>query len=191
MARAWSELAEAMENDPKYNVGRIDCISSKTTCGQFDVNAFPAIKLFKNGEAINDYHGSRDTLSMMDFMKSETEQVGSSKSIELTADEFESKTSKGSWFVKFYAPWCGHCKNLAPIWEELAADMESDPVHHVAHVDCTKYPSTCKDAGVSGYPTMKLIKDGEAIEYPGQRTKESLRAFMEGGGSDSYYDGEL
>ncbi|MCP4273574.1 MAG: hypothetical protein GY781_16725, partial [Gammaproteobacteria bacterium] len=85
----------------------------------------------------------------------------------------------------------GHCKRLAPTWEELAADLASDPVHHVAHVDCTQYKETCAKFDVKGYPTIILIKDGEAIEYSGKRTKESLRTFLEGGGSDSYYDGEL
>ncbi|MCP3665503.1 MAG: hypothetical protein GY696_23905, partial [Gammaproteobacteria bacterium] len=58
--------------------------------------------------------------------------------VELTDANFESKTSTGAWFVKFYAPWCGHCKKLAPTWEELAASLVSDPDNHVAHIDCTE-----------------------------------------------------
>jgi thiol-disulfide isomerase/thioredoxin len=38
-------------------------------------------------------------------------------------------------FVKYYAPWCGHCKTLAPIWEELGADVPADLV--IAHMDST------------------------------------------------------
>ena len=43
-----------------------------------------------------------------------------SKVVRLDKDNFEEKTKNGVAFVKFYAPWCGHCKKLEPIWAELA-----------------------------------------------------------------------
>ena len=45
------------------------------------------------------------------------------------------KTDKG-WFVKFYAPWCGHCKQLAPIWDELSE--KHSKTFNVAKIDCTE-----------------------------------------------------
>ena len=73
--------------------------------------------------------------------------------------------------VEFYAPWCGHCKTLAPIWDELAekkANEEgSDLV--VAKIDATanELPHT----KVRSFPTIKLYKKGEneAAEYNGER----------------------
>jgi len=44
--------------------------------------------------------------------------------IVLDGTNFHTRTSEGDWLLEFYAPWCGHCKNLAPIWEELATKVK-------------------------------------------------------------------
>jgi thioredoxin-like negative regulator of GroEL len=54
--------------------------------------------------------------------------------VDLTAATFD-QAKTGDWLVKFYAPWCGHCKNLAPTWEELAT--KSKGKFNVAKIDCT------------------------------------------------------
>jgi thiol-disulfide isomerase/thioredoxin len=58
------------------------------------------------------------------------------------------------WFIKFYAPWCSHCKKLAPVWTEFHQDYK-DKVN-VAKVDCTDEASKplCKKYEIQGYPTL-------------------------------------
>jgi protein disulfide-isomerase-like protein len=75
--------------------------------------------------------------------------------ISLTESDFQTKTASGLWFVKFFAPWCGHCKALAPTWEDLAKKTKNV---NIAHVDCTTQQELCKAFKVMGYPTLKLFR---------------------------------
>jgi len=78
--------------------------------------------------------------------------------------------------VKFYAPWCGHCKRLAPEYEKAATVLKkADPPVALIKVDCTTESSTCSKFGVSGYPTLKIFKDGELSKaYDGPREKDGI-----------------
>jgi len=81
-------------------------------------------------------------------------------------------------FIEFYAPWCGHCKSLAPVFIKTAAALkESNANVILAKVDCTQQKQICAD--VQGYPTIKLFsKSGKTVDYDGERTQEALVAFL-------------
>ncbi len=108
--------------------------------------------------------------------------------IELTDSTFEHDTqastgaTTGDWFVKFYAPWCGHCKRLAPVWDELA--LKLDKKVNVAKVDCTKDTVTCKRFDLRGYPTLILLRGGRMYTYKGGRDAASLVSYAVGGYED-------
>ena len=82
------------------------------------------------------------------------------------ADSFQKWTTGGKWlFLEAYAPWCGHCKNLAPVWEDLGKAFagESDKLV-IAKVDATANDLP-KSLGVQGFPTLMLFKgDGSPPE---------------------------
>jgi protein disulfide-isomerase A6 len=84
--------------------------------------------------------------------------------------------------VAITAPWCGHCKTLAPIYEQVAADFASDGEVLIAKIDAEaeNAKSTAKDLGVTGYPTLKFFPKGskEPEEYSGARTEEALVEFV-------------
>lgn len=81
------------------------------------------------------------------------------------------------WFVEFYAPWCGHCKNLAPEWATLATELKGEI--KVAKVDSTVHSQISQKMGVSGYPTIKFFPAGKksiesAISYEGGRNADTM-----------------
>jgi len=63
------------------------------------------------------------------------------------------------WFIKFYAPWCGHCKTLAPTWAAFAKKHEDLNDLNVGKIDCTEETNRpiCSDYEIKGYPSLLLI----------------------------------
>lgn len=98
----------------------------------------------------------------------------------LTKFNFENNVRKGTWFVKFYAPWCTHCQRLAPIWEQLADKAVADewPVK-IADVDCTTSKDVCEKLNVKAFPTLMLIGDGELKgKYQGEPSVDAFGTWL-------------
>ncbi|XP_007424915.1 protein disulfide-isomerase TMX3 [Python bivittatus] len=93
-------------------------------------------------------------------------------------ESFKENRKDDIWLVDFYAPWCGHCKKLEPVWNEVGKEMGSigSPVK-VGKMDATSYSSIASEFGVRGYPTIKLLKGDLAYNYRGPRTKDDIIEF--------------
>jgi len=85
--------------------------------------------------------------------------------------------------VEFYAPWCGHCKQLAPIYDKLGEKFKDDSSIVIAKMDSTV--NELEHTKINSFPTIKLFKKGDntVIEYSGERTLDGLSKFLETGGS--------
>ena len=75
----------------------------------------------------------------------------------LDSDNFDRMTKEGVWFIKFYAPWCGHCKRMAPVWEQLAKKLEGSGVN-VAKVDADGETEIGEKFQIAHYPTFKVLE---------------------------------
>jgi len=96
-------------------------------------------------------------------------------------DVVEDKT-KGV-FVEFYAPWCGHCKQLAPIWDKLGEKYKDSEEVVIAKMDSTA--NEVEDVKIQSFPTIKWWnKDNEMVDYQGGRTLDDFVKFIESGGKD-------
>ncbi|KAJ3611515.1 hypothetical protein NHX12_021530 [Muraenolepis orangiensis] len=91
---------------------------------------------------------------------------------------FKDTRENDVWLVEFYAPWCGYCKKLEPVWYEVGAELKSSgsPVR-VGKMDATAFSGMSSEFGVRGYPTIKLLKGELAYNYKGPRTKDDIIEF--------------
>ena len=94
----------------------------------------------------------------------------------LTQSNFATFVEENEYvFVKFYAPWCGHCKAMAPAYSSLAKRMkEEEGGIPIAKVDATVETELAEKFGVKGFPTLKMFVNGEPIDYQGAREEEAI-----------------
>ncbi|KAI4825390.1 hypothetical protein KUCAC02_021073 [Chaenocephalus aceratus] len=130
--------------------------------------------------------------------------IGASDVHDYTDDDFESKIGlHGLALVEFFCPMmklehglvymcksfpcltdpfplsfrCGHCKRLAPEYEVAATRLKGNVA--LVKVDCTTSSNVCSKYGVSGYPTLKIFRDGEETgPYDGPRTADGIVSFL-------------
>jgi len=98
----------------------------------------------------------------------------------LDSDSFAEGITGPITLVKFYAPWCGHCKKIAPEYE-TASDILVEEDIALAEVDCTADESKdiCSKYGVRGYPTLKVFRpESEPIDYEGGRDSDGIVKYM-------------
>ncbi|XP_038069429.1 protein disulfide-isomerase TMX3-like [Patiria miniata] len=93
-------------------------------------------------------------------------------------DRFLQAKDQGHWLVEFYAPWCGHCQKLAPVWGDVGSKMSrSNPHIKVAKLDGTRYSSVMDKFEVRGFPTIKYISGEKVYTHRGGRTTQDIMDF--------------
>ncbi|GAB6021573.1 hypothetical protein CHUAL_004167 [Chamberlinius hualienensis] len=192
LAPTWEQLAEKYNSDDEKHIkiAKVDCTIETSLCSEHDVTGYPTLKFFKpNQSPAVRYRGNRDLDALETFIREQMEKVEEKPEppkievthslVELTDENFKSFVSEGDHFIKFYAPWCGHCQKLAPTWDALADSLKFDPTVRISKIDCTVYRPICQEFEVKGYPTLLWIKNGKTVErYQGGRTHEDLKDFV-------------
>nr|CAI5848384.1 unnamed protein product [Callosobruchus analis] len=180
-------------------VGAINVDTYKDLGSRYDVHGFPTIKIFgANKSKPEDYSGRRTAKEIAEAgLKAARLKVknaldgghssGGSSDVSITADDkdvieltdsnFKRLVidSDDMWLVEFYAPWCGHCKNLAPHWAKAATELKGKV--KLGALDATVHQVMSQKYGIQGFPTIKLFAPNskDAPEnYDGGRTASDI-----------------
>jgi thiol-disulfide isomerase/thioredoxin len=98
----------------------------------------------------------------------------------------QSEGNQTAELLFFYANWCPHCKTAKPIWDDLKTEYENKTINGYkiifTEIDCseetTEVDKMMNQYNVEGYPTIKLLKDGQVIEYDAKPSKATLEQFL-------------
>ena len=183
---------------------KVDADANKETAKMFDITGFPTLKWFEKGSDakkaqadydFKDYDGERSAEALIDFVNGKTGlsrklKVAPSFVHALTPETFDTIVSNDAAFklLEFYAPWCGHCKSLAPTYEQLGGVFAGEKNVVIAKIDADKHRSLGERFGVEGFPTIKFLAPGAlasgskpetaAEPYNGPRDLAGLVAFV-------------
>ena len=134
-----------------------------------------------------EYNGPRDSAGIVEYLNTKTgNSVRVVKAAEavIAVDErdFDSVVldSSKDVLVEFYAPWCGHCKRLAPDYEKVAQAFVSEAGVSIVKIDCDAHKAKCSQFDVSGYPTLKWFpKDNKkGLPYEAGRSVKDFVEFV-------------
>ncbi|KAK1418165.1 hypothetical protein QVD17_27304 [Tagetes erecta] len=192
----WEKVATVLKG--VASVAAIDADADKSIAQEYGIQGFPTIKVFVPGKPPVDYQGAREAKPIAEFafkqvkallkdrLSGKTTTTGRSSeksepsaSVELNSHNFDELVvkSKDLWIVEFYAPWCGHCKKLAPEWKKAAKNLQGKV--KLGHVNCDDEKSLMSRYKVQGFPTILVFgadKDSP-ISYEGARTASAIESF--------------
>ncbi|VVD02520.1 protein disulfide-isomerase A6 homolog [Leptidea sinapis] len=188
----YKKAAKALKGIAK--VGAVDADQYKELSQKYGVSGFPTIKIF-TGSKHSPFQGQRTAESFIDAALKAAkdkayESLGKKSSgssdksdvITLTDSNFKEMVleSEDLWLVEFYAPWCGHCKNLEPHWAKAATELKGKV--KVGALDATVHQGIASRYQVQGYPTIKLFNSGKKTsdsveDYNGGRTSSDIVAW--------------
>ncbi|KAF2111555.1 thioredoxin-like protein [Lophiotrema nucula] len=191
LAPVYEELATTFAHaSDKVTVAKVDADNHKDLGKKFGVQGFPTLKWFDGkSDKPAEYDGGRDLESLQTWI---TDKTGvrpkvkaklPSQVVFLDNQSFKEKVGKDQdVLIAFTAPWCGHCKSLAPVWETLANDFATEAGVLIAKVDAEAENSKAlaQEQGVQSYPTIKYFKKGstEPLPYEGARAEKDFVQFI-------------
>jgi protein disulfide-isomerase A6 len=187
LAPEYEKVGEAFANDKNVVVASVDCDAHNAVCSRFGIQGFPTLKYFPRGsKEPQEYDGGRTAEDIITYINDHAGAKGKIKKaassvVDLTSSNFDEVVNKQNTLVEFFAPWCGHCKRLAPDYEKVGAIFANDNRQVViAKVNADDHKALATRFGVTGYPTLKWFPKGstEPETYESGRDVDSFVKFV-------------
>ncbi|KAI9922504.1 hypothetical protein PsorP6_002470 [Peronosclerospora sorghi] len=202
LAPTYETVALAFKKEDDVVVAKLDADNYKDLGSKYGVSGFPTLKYFPKGATeAEDYKGGRSEEDLLTFLN---EKAGTkvrvvkppSHVVALNEADFDAEVihSKKHAIVEFYAPWCGHCQQLAPVYENVGVIFAGDDNVLIAKVDATVNEELAKRYNVKSYPTLFYFSpdSDEPEDYSEGRDKASFVSFInEHAGTHRTEDGSL
>ncbi|GMS99610.1 hypothetical protein PENTCL1PPCAC_21785, partial [Pristionchus entomophagus] len=150
VARGFSD-----EEEEKLHFGSVDCQAHGPFCGKQGVRGYPTIRAYAHrGAQPKDYPANmwRNADSISRWVYSLLPSLVADMGNEFFTDVL---TSSEPWLVDFYAPWCGHCVQFAPYFEQIAKALEGRV--KLAKINCDAWPQVCSGAQIRAFPTIRFF----------------------------------
>ncbi|KAI8331277.1 hypothetical protein EDC96DRAFT_34785 [Choanephora cucurbitarum] len=167
----WTQLVEKYQGQASF--GRLNCDTHKAYCQEKGIVKLPTIQSNINGGDWKEFTGAFTYPNVDRFIQENCVSrnlEGNSIEVKRSAQLKAMIESKEPWFVKFYAPWCGHCKKLEPVWADMAKQLKGKV--NVAEVNCED--TICQEYRVTGLPTLAYYVHGASLKYNGARDLDKL-----------------
>ncbi|VDM39184.1 unnamed protein product [Toxocara canis] len=164
-------------------LAKVDATVETKLATRFGVNGYPTLKFWHESEDPIDYDGPRDADGIVQWVSERTDpnyKPPPEEVVALTTEIFDDVIGTRSLaLVEFYAPWCGHCKKLAPEYEKAAKSLKARGEDILlAKVDATVEKKLADMYSVSGFPTLYIFRNGKRFDYNGPRTAEGIVEYM-------------
>ena len=109
-----------------------------------------------------------------------------SKKYKANSDPDASGSTSTAEIILFYDDWCPYCKTAKPVWDELKSEYQNKIVHGktiiLTEINCTNESADVEEMinkyNIQGYPTIKMLKDGQVIDFDAKPTKSNLEQFI-------------
>ncbi|KAI8997198.1 hypothetical protein BDB01DRAFT_24132 [Pilobolus umbonatus] len=170
----WTQLVDK-QSDIVF--GRIDCDQYTEYCQNKGIQQMPTIQI-RGANGWKEYEGDLLLDNIETFIEeNKVQQNPKGENVEIKDITLlrHIAESKEPWFIKFYAPWCGHCNHLKPVWDKMASSLQNKV--NVGEVNCETSRALCNEYQVSGLPTLIYFVHGKNLRYNGRRNLESLVEF--------------
>ena len=193
LAPVYEKVADAFaQQKDSVLIAKVDADKNKDLGQKANIRGFPTLKWYPAGSTEpEEFNSGRDLESIAKLV---TEKTGKKSTLkpppppaaeQLTGRNFDELVINNDKdvLVEFYAPWCGHCKNLNPIYQQVAQDFSGDDDCVVAQMDADNEANkaVAQRYGVSSYPTLMFFPKGDKSNpqpYTGGRDEEAFIKFL-------------